>query len=141
MVITTPRTQTRYADIATFLPPNPPFLAPPAENRTQSFHRANSVNQLSPHYRCSTACFPSASRTGRGLPRQKPFHPISCQSIEVPFGKPACANPFIDLLGFRVPIQTGPFHPSATAIVGQLDAMPQQRRADPPPPPFRKDEQ
>src|SRR5437763_15398128 len=92
-----------------------------------------------PHYRCSTACFPSASRTD--LPYQILFHPIACQSIEMPLGKPARTNPFIDLLGFRVPIQTGPFHPSATAIVGQLDAMPQQRRADPPPPPFRKDEQ
>src|SRR6185369_11460279 len=41
------------------------------------------------------------------------------------------ANPLIDLLGLLVPIQAGPFHARAAAVVRELNAMPQQRRTDP----------
>src|SRR2546427_759537 len=42
----------------------------------------------------------------------------------------ARTNPLIDLLGLPVPIQTGPFHARAAAVVRELDAMPQKRRSD-----------
>src|SRR5437667_4370591 len=52
----------------------------------------------------------------------------------------AGANPLIDLLGLLVPIETGPFHARAAAVVRELNAMPQKRRTDPAPTILGQDE-
>ncbi len=59
--------------------------------------------------------------------RQESFHAVAVEPVEIPLGKMPRADAFIDGLGLLVPIETCPFHPRATAVVRELDAMPQQR--------------
>src|SRR6266536_1520937 len=62
--------------------------------------------------------------------KEELFHPVAGQPVEVPFRQMARANPLIDLLGLPVPIETGPLHARAAAVVRESNAMAQQRRTD-----------